>query len=253
MLNNFFVNTHRTGVATTVKPLRPTTAEERQIDRENLKTWERVIEDVIRHSSQILHGMTRQDVTTRLLRLEPTSEDDAIDRLGGPTATVSALYLYLNVPNCTSGCIMLALQLEFTRFLTKLTRHMAIDTSEEPAQTEVSDSYQISNVLGYSLTSAVAELCCARSQYSPPVIILDTAQTIMELVQTEISGRHDNIQFLVGVIGITASESYFEGTFALCYPSSLLEESRTDSNAEPFSKRTVLRVPTSDNLLPRRV
>lgn len=240
MMNSFLVNAQRTGTITIAKPLRLTTVEEHQIDHESLKTWERIIKDVTRYFSRFLSGMTGKDVTAQLLKLEPTSEEGAIERLGGSAATASALYLYANAPNCVSGCIMLALHLEFTKLLT---RHMRTQVLEESVQAEVPDPHQASNVLGYSLASAVTELCSARSQLSPPVIMIDTVRTIVEIARKETSGRQDNSQFLVGVTGITVSSNHFKGTFVLCCPASLLGEYRTASSAEPTSKHTALHVP----------
>lgn len=252
MLNNFLANATETGTATITKLLRLTAVEEHQIDHESLKAWERTIKDVIKHFSRLLSGMTSQDIKAQLLKLEPTSEDGAVERLGGSTAVVSALYLHVNTPNCVSGCVMLALQLEFARFLTRLTTYMTTEIPEEYVHTEVSDFHQVSNMLGYSLASAVAELCRARSQFSPPVILMDTARTIVEIARMEMSSRQGDSQFLVGAIGIPANKSHFEGTFALCCPASLLKESKAGSSAEPSSRQVALRFPTSKSSLPRR-
>lgn len=252
MLNSFLGNAQKTSTVTIAKPLRLTAVEEHQIDRESLKVWERTIKDVIRHFSRILSGMTSQDVKAELLKLEPTLEDGAIERLGGSTAVVSALHLYVNTPNCVSGCVMLALQLEFARLLTRLATCTTTEIPEESAQTEVTDFHRVSNMLGYSLASAVAELCRARSQFSPPVILMDTARAIVEIARMEMSGRQDDSQFLVGTVGVAAHKSYFEGIFALYCPVSLLEESKTGSSAEQFNRQMALRFPTSKSSLPRR-
>ncbi len=251
MLSKFFASMQRTGAGSPVKPLRLTAVEEDLTDHESLKTWERIIKDTIEHSSRRLLRMTPQDTAARLLKLEPTEEDVATKRLGGPTATVSALYMYLNAPNCTSGCIALAFQLEFVSFLSGLTRYMAINTSEAPVQDQGYDFWQVSTMLGYSLASVGAELC-TRPQYSPPVIIIDTVRAFLELARAEMPEIQNDSQFLTGVVGITANNKNFEGTFVLHYPASLLGELSRNSNAEPLQKRTALRLSTFSGQLSRR-
>ncbi len=246
MLANFFVNTQKTGGASAVKPLRLTVVEEDQTYYESLKTWEGVIKVTIERVSRLLPRMSSHDVKAQLLKLEQTSEDSTVNRLGGPQATVSALYLYLNTPNCNGSYIVLAIHLELASFLARLTRHT---TTGIPVG---ADLHQISDLLGCSIASAVAELYCTIPQHLPPVIIIDTTQTIIQLARTEMSGAKYNCQFLVGTVGITTGKSYFEGTFALCCPSSLPEEFRADSNSELLGKRTALRVPAFNDPLPRR-
>lgn len=252
MLNSLLTKTQKTSTAAIATTLRLADVEEHQKDRESLRAWERTIKDVIRHFSRFLSETTSQDVTAQLLKLEPTSEDGAVEGLGGSTAVVSALHLYVNTPNCVSGCVMLAVQLEFAKFLTRLTTHMTTEIPEESVQTEISDFHQVNNVLGYSLASAVAELCRTRSQFSPPVILMDTAKAIVEIARMEMSGRQDDSQFLIGTVGVAANKSHCEGTFALCCPASLLEESKAGGNAEPISRQMALCSPAPKSSLPRR-
>ncbi len=247
MLSSLFAKTQKAAVTSAVRPLRLTTIEEDPADRESFNSWEQVIKGTIEHASRFLLGMAQRDVTARLLRLEPTPEEVATDRLGGPTAPVSALYLHLNTPSCTGSCVALALQLEFVSFLSRLTRQVAMDTSDAPSQGDSDHFQQVSTMLGYSLTFAAAELCCARPQYSPPVIIIGTARTFVDLARIEMPEGKNDSQFLTGVIGITAGKDYFEGTFALYCPSSVLEWPNMNSNAQPSHKWTALRLPTLTN------
>jgi len=246
IVNVFLANKKKTNGTTAVNPLPLTsTGDDIPADLHELKIWESVIEDTIERYNRTLSRMTKKDIKAQLLSLElVSSEKSAIDRLGGPAATVIALYIYPNSPDFTNSCIMLAFRPALASFLSGLTGQTTTNCGGQLAQTGEADLHEFSNVLGYSLAAVIADLHRVQLHFSPPVIMIGNVETITRLARTETSHQQHHSQLLAGTISVCGNNGCCTEDFVLYCPTSV--EEITDDRMTSYAS-------ISYDLLPRRV
>lgn len=215
------------------------TGESKSVNQDELKTWEKVLKRTIDRSVQSLLGTNPSEITVSLSQPGLSSKTNAVDWLGGSTKMVTGLYLNIFKPS--SWYIALAFQLALTSSLSKLIISEAT-CNETSFESEDLLSYKFGNAIGRALVTTIAEFYHTFLNYKLPVIIIDNAQSVMQIAQTEVLDQRCG-DLLIGNIGITLTSGNYIKSPIILACSSTLEELAIGCSTNQSDRKTCVIAP----------